>query len=82
MVAPKDTYLGGTTATAMKNKVYTCRKIYYDKDTHLTIKQSVKDFYSRFLFKIYAIPQDEVVTLDIAATFFINSSSDISYFLV
>ena len=27
----KDTYLGGTTPTALQNEVYTCRKIYYDR---------------------------------------------------
>ena len=41
------------------------------------INQSVNEFYTRFLFKIYAIPQDAAFPLDIAARLFNNLSPDI-----
>ena len=54
--ALKDTYLGGTTPTALKNEVSTCREIYYDRDTRVMVNQSVNEFYPRFLFKTDALP--------------------------
>ena len=65
----KDTYLGGTTPTALKNKVSKCWKMYYDRETRVMVNQSVNEFYTQFLFKIDAIPQDYMFLLDIA-TFF------------
>ena len=56
--ALKDTYLVITTPTALQNEVSTCRKMYYDIETCVMVKQSVNEFYIRFLFKIYALPQD------------------------
>ena len=37
----KDSYLGRTTPTALKNEVSTCRKMYYDRDTRVMVNQSV-----------------------------------------
>ena len=39
--------------------------------------QLVNDFYTRFLFKIDALPQDVALPLDISATFFNNLSPEI-----
>ena len=44
--------------------------------------QSVNEFYTWFLFKIDALPQDVVFTLDIAATFFNNLSTDVRKLLI
>ena len=46
--------------------------MYYDKENQDMINQSVNEFYTRFLFKIYALPQELGFLLDIAATFFVN----------
>ena len=73
----KDTYLGGTTTTELQNEVSTCQKIYYDRQTSIKVNQSVNEFYTRFLFKIDALPQDVTFPLDIAATFFNNLSPDV-----
>ena len=54
----KDTYLGGRTTTALKNEVSTCRQMYYDRETRVMVNQSVNEFYTWFLFKIDALPQD------------------------
>ena len=56
--ALKDTYIGGTTPTALKNEVSTCQIIYYEKYNQVMFNQSVNQFYTQFLFKIYALPQD------------------------
>ena len=78
----KYTYLGGTTPTALQNWVSTCRKMYDDKETQVMVNQSVNYFYSRFFFKIDAIPQDVVLPLDIVSTFFNNWSTNIKEFLI
>ena len=46
------------------------------------VNQSVNDFYTRFLFKIDALPQDVAFPLDIAATFFKNWSLEVREFLI
>ena len=40
----KDTYLGGTTPTALKNEVSIFRKMYYDRETRVMVNQSVNEF--------------------------------------
>ena len=56
--------------------------MYYDKETQVTVNQSVNDFYTWFIFKIYAIPQDVVLLLDTAATFFKNLSPEMRELLI
>ena len=80
--ALKDTYLWGTTLTAHKNEVSTSRKIYYDKYNQFMLNQLVNGFYTRFLFKIYALPQELGFTLDIVAELFNNLSPDVREFLI
>ena len=46
------------------------------------VNQSVNYSYTRFLFKIYALPQDIVFPLDTSVTFFNNLSHDIREFLI
>ena len=46
------------------------------------VNQSVNEFYTRFLFEIDAIPQDGVLTLYIATTFFNNLSTDVRELLI
>ena len=70
--ALKDTYLGGTTPTALKNEVSIFQKMYYNKETLVVVNQSVNEFYTQIIFKIDAFPQDLVFLLDIAAIFFNN----------
>ena len=41
------------------------------------VNQPVNEFYTQFLFKIDALPQDVAFPLDIAATFFKNSITDV-----
>ena len=78
----KDTYLGGKTPTALKNEVATCWQMYYDKENQVMINQSVNYFYTRFLFKIDALPQEVGFPLDIAAIFFNNLSPDVRGLLI
>ena len=52
-------------------------EIYYDKENQVTINQSVNEFYTRFLFKIDALPQELGFPLDINTTFFKNLSPDV-----
>ena len=80
--ALKDTYLGGTTHTALKYEVSTSRKIYYDRETHIMVNQLVNDFYTRFLFKMDALPHNFAFPLDIDATLFNKSSTDVREFLI
>ena len=80
--ALKDTYLGGTTPTALQNEVSTCRKIYYYKETWVMVNQSVNEFYTQFLLKIYALLQEVGFLLDIDATLFNNLRPDNRQFLV
>ena len=81
-IALNDTYLGGTTPTALKNGVSTCRQIYYDKETSGMVNQSVNEFYTQFLFKVDALPQDISFPLHIDATLFSNLSPNIREFLI
>ena len=81
-IALKDTHLGGKTPTALKNKVSTCRKMYYDKKNWVMVNESVNEFYTRFLFKIDALPHDVILPLDIAATLFNNLSPNIRELLI
>ena len=46
------------------------------------VKQSVNEFYTRFLFKIDALPQDFTFPLDVSGTFFNNLSPDVREFLI
>ena len=52
--------------------------MYFNKETQVMGNQSVNEFYTWFLFKIDALPQDVVFTLDIAATFFNNLRPGVS----
>ena len=81
-ISLNDTYLGGTTPTALQNEVSTCRQMYYDRENRVMVNLSVNALYTWFLFKIDAIPQDVAFTLDIAATFFNNLSPDVIEFLM
>ena len=78
----KDTYLVGTTPTELKNEVSTCQKMYYYRETLVMFNQSVNEFYTRFLFKIDALPQDITFPLYISYTFFKNLSPDIRDLLI
>ena len=80
--ALKDTYIGGTTPTALQNEVATCRKMYYKKKNRVMINQSVNGFYTWFLFKIDALPKELGFLLDIATTFFNNLSPSVREFLI
>ena len=79
--ALNDTYLGGTTPTALKKEVSPFRQMYYDRDKIVMVNQSVNEFYTWFLFKIVALTQGVAFPLDIAATFFRNLSSDVRFFI-
>ena len=75
--ALNDIYIEVTTPTAMQNEVSTCHKIHYDKEAWVVVIQSVTEFYTGFLFKIYSLPQYVVLPLDIFATFFNNLIPDV-----
>ena len=75
--ALNNTYLGGTTPTALQNEVSTFREIYYNRETRIMVNQSLNEFYTRFLFKIYSLSQDVAFPLEDDATFFNNLSPDI-----
>ena len=81
-IALKDTYLGGTTPTSLQNEVSTCRKNYYDRETQVILNQSVNEFSTHLILEIDALPQDVILTLDIAATFFNTLSPDVREFLI
>ena len=51
--------------------------MYYDRDTPVMFNQSVNEFYTRFLFKIDALPQNVILPLDISETFFNNPSTEV-----
>ena len=51
--------------------------MYYDIETCIMVNQSVNEFYNRFLFKIYALPQDYEFPLETYATFFDNVSHNV-----
>ena len=59
-----------TTPIALKNEFSTFQKIYYDKATRVMINQPVNEFYTRFIFKIDALPHYVVLKLDITAILF------------
>ena len=80
--ALKDTYLVGTTPTALQNEVSSLRKNYYERETWVMVNHSVNEFYTPFLFKIDPLPQDLVFPLYIAATFFNNFSPYVREFLI
>ena len=46
------------------------------------VNKSVNDFYTQFLIKIDALPQDVAFSFDIASTFLNNLSPDVRYFLI
>ena len=68
----KDKYLVGKPPTAFQNEFSTFRKMYYDKETQVMANQSINEFYTWFLFKIDALPQDIVLMLDIDTVFLKN----------
>ena len=80
--ALKDTYLEVTTPTALQNEIATCRQMYHDKDNQVMINQLVNEFYTRFVFKIDALPQEVGSLLDIATTFFNKLSPDVRELLI
>ena len=57
-------------------------EMYCDRETRVMVNQSVNGFYTRFLLKIDALPQDVIFHLDISATFFNNLSPDVRGFLI
>ena len=71
--ALKYTYLGGITPTALQNEVSTFREMYYDRETWIMFNKSI----NKILFKIDSVPQDFILPLEIAATFFNNLSPKI-----
>ena len=80
--ALKDKYLGGTTTTALQNKVSTFRKMYYDRETWVMVNKSVNEFYTWSLFNIDVIPQDVEFPLDVSAAFSNNLSPGVREFLI
>ena len=46
----KDTYLGTTTTTALKNEVSTLHKMNDDKETWVVVNNEANEFYPQFLF--------------------------------
>ena len=78
----QDTYLGRATPTVLQNEVAICRKMYYDKDNQVMINQSVNEFYTCFIFKINALPQELGFPVDITATFFNNLVPDVREFFI
>ena len=46
------------------------------------VNQAVNEFYTRFLFKIDALPQDIIFPMDIFATLFNNLSPEVREFLI
>ena len=77
MFKKNETYLGGTTPTELQNDVSTWRKMYYNKENWVMFNQWVNSFYTRFLFKIDALPQDVVLPLYTNATLFNNLSPEV-----
>ena len=61
-----------TTHTSLQNEFSACQKMYYNKYTCIMVNQSVNECNAWFLFKINALSQDVVFSLDFAATFFKN----------
>ena len=56
--------------------------MYYDRDTHVMVNQSVNDFYTRFLFTMDALPQGVAFPLYIYETFFNNLILDVRELLI
>ena len=54
----------------------------YDIEPRFMVNWSVNEFYTRFLFKVDALPQDVIFSLVIYATFFNNLSPDVREFLI
>ena len=78
----KDKYLGGTTPTALQSEVSTCWQMYYDRENQFMVNQSVNEFYTWFLFKIDALPQEVGFPLDIDTTFYKNLNPEVREFLI
>ena len=55
--------------------------MYYDKETRVMVNQSVNEFYTQFLLRIYSIQQVVVLTLGITATLLNSLRPDITEFL-
>ena len=53
-----------------------------DRETRIMVNQAVNEFYTRFLFKIDALPQDIIFPMDIFATLFNNLSPEVREFLI
>ena len=56
--------------------------MYYDRETHVMTNKSVNEFYTRFFFKIDALPQDFASPLDIATIFFNKLNLNAREFLI
>ena len=56
--------------------------MYHDRETRIMENHSVNEFYTQFLFKIDAPPQDVALALDIAETLFNNLSHYVREFLL
>ena len=57
-------------------------EMHYKKVNQVMVNQSINYFYTWFLFKIDALPQDMVFSLEISATFFNKLSPKIRDFLI
>ena len=55
---------------------------HFYRETCVIVNKSVNEFYTRFLFKIYSIPQDFAFPLEITATFLKKSSPGVREFLI
>ena len=75
--ALKETYIFGTTNTALQNGVSIFWNIYYYKDNLVMVNKSVNEFYNQFLFKIDALTQDVVLPSEISATLFNKMSTEV-----
>ena len=73
----KGTYLGVKTSTSLKNEVFTCWIMYYGKYPQVMVKQSINEFHTWFLFKMDALPQEIVSSLDIYKNFFNNLRTEV-----
>ena len=56
--------------------------MYYDRETRVMVNRSVNEFYTRFLSKIDALPQDVAFPFEIAATFFKKNIFYVREFLI
>ena len=56
--------------------------MYYDRESNVMVNHSVNEFFIQSPFKIDALPQDVVLPLDIAETFFNNLSPGVIELLI